>query len=177
MTSGWIRPVAFVPCAKTRQTAGSPSTGHTCALITTCLDEIRAELTTVGVELREDAYLCSNDPAHARPWNPDGVTHQIQIAAAADAAGVELDIKGGRHYTASQFLTGGLTSATPPCASATAGAAQPRCGTTPTRSARWTGGPPYTCTADRQICSAISSALTWPYAEARRNRTIVVTGP
>jgi integrase len=60
------------------------------------------------VELREDAYLCSNDPAHARPWNPDGVTHQIQIAAAADAAGVELDIKGGRHYTASQFLTGGF---------------------------------------------------------------------
>jgi len=37
-----------------------------------------------------------------------GLTHQIQIAAAADAAGVELDIKGGRHYTASQFLTGGF---------------------------------------------------------------------
>src|SRR5579859_1445524 len=39
----------------------------TCALIATCLDETRAELTTVGVELREDAYLCSNDPAPARP--------------------------------------------------------------------------------------------------------------
>ena len=42
----------------------------------------------------------------ARPWNPDWVTHQI--AAAADAAGVDLDIKGGRHYTASQLLDGGF---------------------------------------------------------------------
>jgi integrase len=40
------------------------------------------------------------------PRNPDWVTHQI--AAAADAAGVDLDIKGGRHYTASQLLAGGF---------------------------------------------------------------------
>ena len=75
-------------------------------LIANYLDEIRAALAAVGVELRDDAYLFSNDPAHARPWNPDWVTHQI--AAAADAAGVELDIKGGRHYTASQLLAGGF---------------------------------------------------------------------
>jgi hypothetical protein len=66
----------------------------TCALIVSYLDEIRDALAAVGVGLRDDAYLFSNDPAHARPWNPDWVTHQI--AAAADAAGVELDIKGGR---------------------------------------------------------------------------------
>ena len=78
----------------------------TCALIATYLDEIRAALAAVGVELRDDAYLFSNDPAHARPWNPDWATHKI--AAAADAAGVELDIKGGRHYTASQLLAGGF---------------------------------------------------------------------
>ena len=34
------------------------------------------------------------------------MTHQI--AAAAAAAGVDLDIKGGRHYTASQLLAGGF---------------------------------------------------------------------
>ena len=78
----------------------------TCALIVSYLDEIRAMLFAVGVELRDDAYLFSNDPSHARPWNPDWVTHQI--AAAADAAGVDLDIKGGRHYTASQLLAGGF---------------------------------------------------------------------
>jgi hypothetical protein len=72
----------------------------TCALVATYLDEISAALAAVGVELRDDAYLFSNDPSHARPWNPDWVTHQI--AAAAEAAGVDLDIKDGRHYTASQ---------------------------------------------------------------------------
>jgi integrase len=78
----------------------------TCALIASYLAEIKAELAAVGVELRGDAYLFSNDPAHARPWNPDWVTHRV--AEAADAAGVELDIKGGRHYTASQLLAGGF---------------------------------------------------------------------
>jgi len=38
--------------------------------------------------------------------DPDWVTHQI--AAAADAAGVEFDIKGGRYYTASQLLASGF---------------------------------------------------------------------
>jgi integrase len=78
----------------------------TCALVAAYLDETGAALAAVGAGLRDDAYLFSNDPAHARPWNPDWVTHQI--AAAADAAGVELDIKGGRHYTASQLLAGGF---------------------------------------------------------------------
>jgi integrase len=48
----------------------------TCALIASYLAEIKAELAAVGVELRDDAYLFSNDPAHARPWNPDWVTHR-----------------------------------------------------------------------------------------------------
>ena len=78
----------------------------TCALIATYLAEITAELATVGAGLGDDAYLFSNDPAHTRPWNPDWVTHGV--AEAADAAGVELDIKGGRHYTASQLLAGGF---------------------------------------------------------------------
>ncbi len=78
----------------------------TCALIASYLDEIRAALAALGAGLRDDAYLFSNDPAHARPWNPDWVTHRV--ADAADAAGVELDIKGGRHYTASQLLAGGF---------------------------------------------------------------------
>jgi len=78
----------------------------TCALIAACLGEIRAELAAVGAELREDAYLFSNDAAHSRPWNPDWATHKV--AGVAAAAGVKLDIKGGRHYTASQLLAGGF---------------------------------------------------------------------
>ena len=78
----------------------------TCALIVSYLAEITAELAAVGVELCDDAHLFSNDPAHARPWNPDWVSHRV--AELATAAGVELDIKGGRHYTASQLLAGGF---------------------------------------------------------------------
>ena len=78
----------------------------TCALVVGYLAEVNAELAAVGVELRDDAYLFSNDPAHARPWNPDWVSHRV--AELATAAGVELDIKGGRHYTASQLLAGGF---------------------------------------------------------------------
>jgi integrase len=59
-------------------------------------------LAVVGVELRVDAYLFSNDPAHSRPWNPDWAADKV--AEAADAAWVKLDIRGGRQYTASQFL-------------------------------------------------------------------------
>jgi len=51
--------------------------------------------------MRDDAYLFSNDPAHSRPWNPDWATHKVAEAAAT--ARVKLDIKGGRHYTASQL--------------------------------------------------------------------------
>jgi integrase len=51
-------------------------------------------------------YLFSNDPAHSRPWNPDWATHKVAEVAAA--AGVKLDIRGGRHYTASQLLAGGF---------------------------------------------------------------------
>jgi integrase len=75
-------------------------------LIAKHLDESRAELAAVGVKLGDDAYLFSNDPAHSRPWNPDWATHKV--AEAADAVGVKLDIKGGRHYTASQLLAGGF---------------------------------------------------------------------
>jgi hypothetical protein len=46
----------------------------TCALIANYLEEIRDALAAVGVGLRDDAYLFSSDPAHARPWNPDWAT-------------------------------------------------------------------------------------------------------
>ena len=35
------------------------------------LDEVMAALAEAGVRIPASAYLFSNDPAHARPWNPD----------------------------------------------------------------------------------------------------------
>ena len=74
----------------------------TCAMISEHLDAVRAELAAVGLELPDDAYVFSNDPMGARPWNPDWATHKASDLAAA--ASVKLNIKGLRHYTASQLL-------------------------------------------------------------------------
>jgi integrase len=78
----------------------------TCALIQETLDDVTAALAEVGVTILASAYLFSNDPAHARLWNPDWVTHRM--GDLARAAGANLDIKRIRHYTASQMLTEGF---------------------------------------------------------------------
>jgi integrase len=57
-------------------------------------------------KLAPDAFLFSNQPANTRPWNPDWATHRVADLAAA--AGVELNIKAMRHYTASQLLAAGF---------------------------------------------------------------------
>ena len=41
---------------------------------------------------------------HAVAWNPDWASHKVSDLA--DAAGVDLNIKKLRHYTASQLLAG-----------------------------------------------------------------------
>jgi len=74
----------------------------TCAMIREHLDMICVRLADVGLQLPEDAYMFSNDPMNAAPWNPDWATHKARDLAAA--AGVKLNIKGLRHYTASQLL-------------------------------------------------------------------------
>jgi integrase len=74
----------------------------TCAMLREHLDAARAEIAAVGLELPRDSYVFSNDPTGAMPWNPDWATHKASDLAAA--AGVKLNIKGLRHYTASQLL-------------------------------------------------------------------------
>jgi integrase len=73
-----------------------------CAFIREATEVVGSRLASVGLELAKDAYLFSNDPVHARPWNPDWVSHQVSDLA--DEAGVDLNIKKLRHYTASQLL-------------------------------------------------------------------------
>jgi integrase len=78
----------------------------TCTLVQEHLTAAEAALADTGVTLTQDAYLFSNQPANTRPWNPDWATHRV--ADLADAAGVELNIKAMRHYTASQLLAAGF---------------------------------------------------------------------
>jgi integrase len=68
----------------------------TCALIQETLDEMAAVLAEVGVSVPAGAYLFSNDPAHARPWNPDWVTRRV--GDLVRAAQVSLDIKTARRH-------------------------------------------------------------------------------
>jgi integrase len=78
----------------------------TCTLVQEHLAAAGARLAGTGVQLAPDAYLFSNQPANTRPWNPDWATHRV--ADLADAAGVQLNIKALRHYTASQLLAAGF---------------------------------------------------------------------
>jgi integrase len=73
-----------------------------CAFIREAIEAIDAKLARVGLQLASDAYLFSNDPMHTAPWNPDWVSHEVSDLA--DDAGVDLNIKTLRHYTASQLL-------------------------------------------------------------------------
>jgi hypothetical protein len=111
----------------------------TCAMIREHLDAIRGELAGLGLELPGDAYVFSNDPMGTSPWNPDWATHKASDLAAG--AGVKLNIKGLRHYTASCSRPGS-TCETPRHTLATAAAEPPRSDTTPTPCLRLTGEPP-----------------------------------
>jgi hypothetical protein len=51
--------------AKNHQERDPAIDADTCTLIRNHLDETRAALATVGIELADDAYLFSNDPVHA----------------------------------------------------------------------------------------------------------------
>jgi len=50
--------------------------------------------------------VTSNEPHGATAWNPDWASHKVRGVAAK--AGVTLNIKALRHYTASQLLAGGI---------------------------------------------------------------------
>ena len=78
----------------------------TCELFREQKDRIEAQLAGIGVSLDPSAYVFSNDPAGAIPWNPDWATHKVSDLAAG--AGVRLNVKALRHYTASQLLAGGI---------------------------------------------------------------------
>jgi integrase len=86
-----------------RQLAIDPAT---CAMLREQLQRARDALASVGLKLEPAAYVFTNDPAGESAWNPDWATHKVAELAAS--AGVSLNIKALRHYTASQLLAGGI---------------------------------------------------------------------
>jgi integrase len=94
---------------KTHQSRDVAISPFTCTLIAQFTGEARDRLKAVGLELADDAYLFSLDPLHKTSWLPGTVSHWV--ADTASAAGVKLNIKGLRHYTASQLLAAGFDTA------------------------------------------------------------------
>jgi integrase len=78
----------------------------TAAVLAERKQHAQALLATTDVKLAPTAYVFSSDPLGLKPWNPDWVTHKV--AEVAEGAGVSLNIKALRHYTASQLLAGGI---------------------------------------------------------------------
>ena len=93
-------------------------------------------------ETRADAYLFSNQPANTQPWNPDWATHRVADLAAA--AGVELNIKAMRHYTASQLLAAGFDLGNTAARLGHSGGGATTLKHYATQSPRSTGAPPLT---------------------------------
>jgi integrase len=78
----------------------------TCELNRGYFTRRRAAMKELGVDVPEDAYAYSPDPAGREPWNPDTMTHRYRRYA--DKVGIRSSLKELRHYSATQLLAAGV---------------------------------------------------------------------
>jgi integrase len=77
----------------------------TCELLRERFQRRRADAQALGVEVPEDAFAFSPDPAGRTPWNPDTMTHRYRRYARR--VGITSSLKELRHYSATQLLAAG----------------------------------------------------------------------
>jgi integrase len=77
----------------------------TCELLRERFGRRRAEAQALGVQVPEDAFAFSPDPAGRTPWNPDTMTHRYRRHARR--VGITSSLKELRHYSATQLLAAG----------------------------------------------------------------------
>ena len=77
----------------------------TCELFRDWFQRRRAEAHTLGVQVPDDAFAFSPDPAGREPWNPDTMTHRYRRYARR--VGIASSLKELRHYSATQLLAAG----------------------------------------------------------------------
>lgn len=65
-------------------------------------DQVRA----LDVEPAEDAFVFSYDPAHARPCDPDAISHRY--TAMCRELGIETHLHALRHYSATELISAGV---------------------------------------------------------------------
>jgi integrase len=78
----------------------------TCDLFREKFRRRRQAMTDLGVNVPDDAYAFSPDPAGAEAWNPDTMTHRYRRFA--DRIGIRSSLKELRHYSATQLLASGV---------------------------------------------------------------------
>jgi integrase len=77
----------------------------TCELFQERFQRRRTEARALGVQVPEDAFAFSPDPAGHEPWNPDTMTHRYRRYARR--VGITSSLKELRHYSATQLLAAG----------------------------------------------------------------------
>jgi integrase len=77
----------------------------TCELLRERFQRRRADAQALGVQVPEDAFAFSPDPAGRTPWNPDTMTHRYRRYAWR--VGIASSLKELRHYSATQLLAAG----------------------------------------------------------------------
>ncbi len=77
----------------------------TCELLQEHFRRRRASAGALGVQVPEDAFAFSPDPAGREPWNPDTMTHRYRRYARR--VGIASSLKELRHYSATQLLAAG----------------------------------------------------------------------
>ncbi len=77
----------------------------TCELLRERFQRRRADAQALGVQVPEDAFAFSPDPAGREPWNPDTMTHRYRRYARR--VGITSSLKELRHYSATQLLAAG----------------------------------------------------------------------
>ena len=77
----------------------------TCELLRERFHRRRADAQALGVQVPEDAFAFSPDPAGRTPWNPDTMTHRYRRYA--HRVGITSSLKELRHYSATQLLAAG----------------------------------------------------------------------
>jgi len=77
----------------------------TCELLLERFQRRRAEARALGVQVPDNAFAFSPDPAGHEPWNPDTMTHRYRRYARR--VGVTSSLKELRHYSATQLLAAG----------------------------------------------------------------------
>jgi integrase len=77
----------------------------TCELFRDWFQRRRTEAQAVGVQVPDDAFAFSPDPAGREPWNPDTMTHRYRRYASR--VGIASSLKELRHCSATQLLAAG----------------------------------------------------------------------